>query len=77
MQNKLKEVIAKHLEVPVEKIDSSKELKELGLDSLDFIEIILVLEYDHDIEIPDEKLINVKTIEDLETVIEGHLNEHN
>ncbi len=52
------------------KFNNSTEIKLLGLDSLDLVEIITEIEEELNIKIPDEKLMNIKTIDDLLKIVE-------
>jgi acyl carrier protein len=45
---------------------------DLGADSLDIVELIMALEEDFDIEIPDEDAEKLKTINDAVKYIEEH-----
>jgi acyl carrier protein len=53
-------------------ITDDKPLKELGLDSLDCIELMIDVEREFDVEIPDEKSENVRTIEDVVNIVIEH-----
>ena len=53
-------------------ITDDKPLKELGLDSLDCIELMIDVEREFDVEIPDEKSENVRTIEDVVNIVIDH-----
>ena len=45
---------------------------DLGADSLDVVEVLMSLEDEYEVEIPDEEIENIKTIGDLVTYIESH-----
>jgi acyl carrier protein len=47
--------IAEHLGVPVERVVDEAEFRALGADSLDLIEMTLLLEQQFDVEIPDDE----------------------
>jgi acyl carrier protein len=68
-------VIAKFKKIPVETISEATSLEELGLDSLDGLNLIFELEEEFDITIPDDKALAMKTvgemIQGLEKVISG------
>ena len=62
----VKEVIAKaDILGDVEEMQSDVELSEQGIDSLDVVNVYLLLEEKFDIKIPDEDLDAVKTIDDI------------
>ena len=47
---------------------------DLGADSLDTVEILMAIEEEFGIEIPDEDAENAKTVEDVISYINKHLN---
>lgn len=68
MLEKIKEIVGTVLEldeVQIEKINIDSDLLELGLDSLNAIEVIVNLESEFDIEVEDEDLMidNLSTID--------------
>ena len=58
----------------LKQLDETKSLKDLGLDSLDVVEMCLELEEKFDIQFETEELSNFKTIGDLFASIERKLN---
>jgi acyl carrier protein len=54
--------------IPEEKIEIEKSFQELGIDSLDGINILFALENEFDINIPDESAKEIRTVQD---VVEG------
>ena len=64
--DKVKEIIADQLSVKVDDIKETTNIaEELGADSLDLVEILMSLEDEFGISIPDEEIPNLKTIKDL------------
>jgi acyl carrier protein len=59
--------------VHVEKIDDNKSLKDLGLDSLDVVEMCLDLEDKYGIQFSTDELSGFKTVGDLLASIEKKL----
>lgn len=57
----------------LKEIDETKSLKDLGLDSLDVVEMCLELEEKFGIEFATEELSNFKTIGDLFKSIESKI----
>lgn len=56
-----------------EKITLDAKLKDdLNLDSLDSVELIMSAEEEFGIEIPDEDVMNFKTVNDIVNYIEEH-----
>ncbi len=67
----VKELIAKQLNKPVEVITEDKEIvKDLGADSLDVVEMLMSLETEFDITVPEEDAVNIKTVGDIIELIE-------
>jgi acyl carrier protein len=48
----VREVIAKQLKIPVERVKPDASIQDLGVESLDLIEIIFALEEKFDVSIP-------------------------
>ena len=51
----------------------SKQMKDLEADSLDAVEIIMALEEEYEIEIPDEVAEEFKTVGDIVNYIEANI----
>ena len=68
---KMQELIAEQLGVEAEKVTpESSFIEDLGADSLDLVELIMALEEEYDIEIPDEDSVGLKTVQDAINYIE-------
>jgi acyl carrier protein len=63
-------LIAKQKSISPEQIRLDSTLDELSLDSLDRVSLAFDLEEKYDIEIPEEKLDKIKTVNDMVTGIE-------
>lgn len=59
----------------VKKVDESKSLKDLGLDSLDIVEMCLNLEDRFGISFQTEELSSFKTVADLYAAVKKKLGE--
>ena len=69
---KVKEIIANQLSIDVKKLTEKTNIaEELGADSLDVVEILMALEEEFEVSIPDEAIPNIKTIEDIVKFIES------
>jgi len=69
----VKEVIAEQLNVdPVEVHEDSSFVDDLGADSLDLVELVMALEDNFDMKIPDEDVEAIKTVGDAISYIESH-----
>lgn len=60
---KIKSIIAEQLGVKVEEVtDEAKFVEDLGADSLDTVELVMALEEEFGIEIPDEDAEKLTTV---------------
>ena len=63
MLKKVRETIAEQLNVSASEITEGTRFKEdLGADSLDLFELVMTLEDEYSIEMPQEELENLKTV---------------
>lgn len=71
MFEKVREMLAKQLNLSADKITlESDVVKDLGADSLDVVELLISLEDDYGVSIPEEDIVNVKTVKDIVDMIE-------
>ena len=63
MEQKIRSLIQKHLELEEITSDTDEFISDLGVDSLEVLEMILMLEEKFDIEIPDEEAEELKSID--------------
>ena len=71
---KVKKIICDQLDIEESIITmDSVIIEDLGADSLDVVDIIMSLEEEFDMEIPDEQVENIKTIGDIVKYIEENL----
>ena len=69
--DKVKEMLANQLNVEVNKInENSKIVEDLGADSLDMIEMLMALEEQFNISVPDDKAEGLKTVGDIANFID-------
>ncbi len=62
---KVKGILVQQLGVSEDEISmDSSLLDDLGADSLDLVELIMALEQEFDVEIPDEEAEKIKTVGD-------------
>ena len=67
----VKEVVVEQLNVgPDEVKEESKFIEDLGADSLDVVELVMALEEEFEIEIPDDKAEDITTVGDAIKFIE-------
>ncbi len=71
---KLKSILIDQLDVEEEKVTLDALITEdLGADSLDVVDLIMSLEEEFDVEIPDDQIENIKTVGDVVKYIEEHI----
>lgn len=69
---KVKETIAEQLGISKDSITpQSNIVEDLGADSLDVIEMLMTLEDEYGITIPDDQISQVRTIEQIVALIEN------
>lgn len=69
--DKVRQMLANQLNIEVDKIkDDSKIIEDLGADSLDTIEMLMSLEEEFGISVPDEKAEELKTVADIAKFID-------
>jgi acyl carrier protein len=70
-QDKIKQIIADQLGVKKDEVtDNAKFVDDLGADSLDTVELVMALEEEFGIEIPDEEAEKLVTVGDALRYIE-------
>lgn len=76
IEEKVKEIIAEQLGVKKEEIKpESSFVDDLGADSLDTVEIVMALEEEFGIEIPDEDAEKISTVGEAIQYIENKVKE--
>lgn len=72
--DKVREIIAEQLDVDTEEITLDTSLtKDLEADSLDAVEIIMAIEDEYEIQIPDETAEAFKTVGDIVKCVEDFI----
>jgi acyl carrier protein len=76
-EDRVKEIIAKELEVDVKQITpEAKFIEDLGADSLDIVELVMALEEEFGLDIPDEDADKLKTVGDAMNYLKSHAAAH-
>ncbi len=71
--DKVKEIIVDQLDVDADKVTNGANIQDdLGADSLDVVDLVMSLEEEFDIEIPDEAVEGIKTVGDIVKYIEDN-----
>ena len=74
MEDKVKQIIAEQLNVELSDLDNSKSfINDLGADSLDIVELVMAMEEEFDVEIPDEQAEKIQTVGDAINYIKEHV----
>jgi acyl carrier protein len=74
LQERIRGVVARQLGVePNEVIPDASLQEDLGADSLELVELLMALEDEFDIEVPEEVAESITTIADVEHYILEHL----
>ncbi len=75
IENKVKDFLIDDLEIEEEKIVPGALLKEdIGIDSLDFVDIVVIVEKNFGFKIKPEEMAGVKTIDDFYNYIDDRIN---
>jgi acyl carrier protein len=70
---KIKAILSDQFDVEEDKITAETNIADdLGADSLDVVDLLMTLEDEFDVEIPDEEVENIKTVGNLVKYIEEH-----
>lgn len=73
IESKVKSIIADQLGVGEDEIKpESSFIEDLGADSLDIVELVMAMEEEFEVEIPDEEAENIKTVGDAINYINTH-----
>ncbi len=63
VENRVVEIVCEHLAVEKEKVKrETRFVEDIGADSLDIVELVMELEEEFDISIPDEQAEKIKTV---------------
>ncbi len=69
--SKIKDIVVEQLGVDDEEVSlSTSFVDDLGADSLDIVELVMAMEEEFDIEIPDEDAASISTVEDVVEYVE-------
>lgn len=71
---KIKTILAEQLDANEDELTMDTNIaKDLGADSLDVVELLMSIEDEFEVEIPDEEIENIKTIGDLTEYIQNNM----
>ena len=74
MLEKLIEVICRYVDIDPAKLSADTNIRsELGLNSLELVNIAVAIEDEFDVEIPDREVMNIETLADAVAIIEKYM----
>jgi acyl carrier protein len=69
---KVRKLLAEQLNIAPDKVDlKSRVIEDLGADSLDVVEMLMVLEDEFNITVSDEESLELKTVGDIVNLIDS------
>ncbi|MBY0371083.1 acyl carrier protein [bacterium] len=75
VEEKVKNIIVEQLGVDNETVTPEASfIDDLGADSLDIVELVMTMEEEFDLEIPDEDAEKIKTVNDVVNYIKAKVN---
>ncbi len=75
INEKLRQIIANQLRIETDSVEDTTDIVEdLGADSLDIVEILMVIEEQFGVSIPDDEVTGLKNISDIQAYIEANMN---
>ncbi|MBQ2944300.1 MAG: acyl carrier protein [Ruminococcus sp.] len=70
---KVKAILAEQFDIEEDTLTVDTDLQEdLGADSLDVVDLLMSIEDEFEVEIPDEEIENIKTLGELVSYIEAN-----
>ena len=74
VQERVKKIIVEQLGVSDDQVTSEASfVDDLGADSLDTVELVMALEEEFDVEIPDDDAEKITTVKEAVAFVEAHL----
>ncbi|MBQ3069675.1 MAG: acyl carrier protein [Clostridia bacterium] len=71
--DQVKKILSEEFDVPMSEINENTNIEtDLGADSVDVIDLLMSLEDEFQLEIPDEAIDEIRTVADLAAYIEEH-----
>ena len=73
MEQRIKEILAEELSVDISEINPETNLKDdLGADSIDMMQVVVVLEQEFNVEVDTSDLASILTVQDIINYVESH-----
>lgn len=71
MLEKVKEILARQLHMEADDITEDTDIREdLGVDSLDVVEMLMAIQDECGVYVPDDEIINLRTVGDVVKYVE-------
>ena len=72
MFEKVRDILAKQLRIDPANISEDSRIKnDLGADSLDILQLLMSIEEEYNVQIPDEELATFETVKDVVNYLEN------
>ena len=72
VSDRVKKIVVEHLGVDMAKVaDNASFIDDLGADSLDIVELVMTMEEEFELDIPDEDAEKMKTVGDVVSYIKS------
>ncbi len=76
IEERVKKIVAEQLDVKEEEVTNNASfIEDLGADSLDNVELVMALEEEFELEIPDEQAEKITTVQDAVNYISENIQE--
>ena len=70
---KLIELLCEQLDIEADEVNENTDIvNDLGADSLDVVDLVMTLEDEFGIEVPDEAIENLRTVGDVVNFVDSH-----
>ncbi len=74
LSDRIQSMVAEQLGVEAAEVTKDASIfDDLGADSLDVVELVMILEEAFDIEVPDDAVEEMRTIGDIQRFVESHI----
>ncbi|MCA9525005.1 MAG: acyl carrier protein [Myxococcales bacterium] len=74
IEEKVRAIIVEQLDANAEEVvPEALFVEDLGADSLDLVELVMQMEDEFDVEIPDEDAENIRTVQDAINYVQQHI----
>lgn len=71
--DRIRKIVADQLSIELEKVSETTTFEEVDADSLDVVEVIMSVESEFSIDLPDEEVENFKNVGELSAYVDSLL----